>query len=131
MGAILGFSNPGITINNVPFSIMPDSYVFKLGKGVQMVRAMSAGAGTTTNVSTQDIKTNVGMQKFALAVTIQNKQYFETWKDNQGANVVIATDLQGNQIVGNNMSCTVDPDWKASADGVVEIEFQGDPLAEG
>jgi len=128
--AVIGFSNPSITVNNVTIAIQPDSFEFTPGKGVQVVRAMSAGGGIIIPVATEDVKSQVGKMKYGIAVTQANRQYFSNWKDNIGLNVIIATDENGNQCVGNNMSCTTEEAWKASADGWLEVEFQGSPLSE-
>lgn len=128
MAGQFGFSNPSVVINNVPIAIMPDSFEFEEGSGVINVRAMAAGGGSVQSVHTEDLKTKIGKVKFDLAVTLTNRQIIGTWKDNIGANVVIAIDNLGNQVIGNNMSLTIEPNYKASADGKVSIEFAGDPL---
>lgn len=129
MAGQYGFSNPSVVINNVPIAIMPDSFEFEDGAGVINVRAMSAGGGLIQTVHTEDLKTKMGKVKFELAVTLQNRQLISSWKDNIGANVIVAIDNLGNQVVGSNMSLTIEPNYKASADGKVAVEFSGDPLS--
>lgn len=125
---MIGFSNPTILINNVPVSIMPNSFKFTDGKGDVKVRAMSAGGNSVVTIHTQDTSTKVGKVEFELGVTAQNRQIASNWKDNIGGNLIQA--IQNGipmPIIFQNCSMTNDPSWEATADGKCKIEFMGDP----
>jgi hypothetical protein len=52
------------------------------------------------------------------------------WKELIESNVIVATQPVTSPKVGQRMSMINDPDFEASADGTVEVTFEGDPLNE-
>jgi len=124
-----GLSVPGISVNNIPISIVPNSYKYKLGKGETTVRAASSGGGAVQSVHTEDAEGKIGMMSFSMYVTEKTEESVSSWKDNVGNNFINAQQPGSAPRNMGNASMTNDPDFEASADGVVEIEFQGDPLS--
>ncbi len=125
---MIGFSNPQVSINNVPILIMPNSLKIKVGKGSTKVRAQSAGGNSTVPVVTQDKSTQIGEVKFDMAVIITNMELASTWKDNLDQNVITISQAGiSTPIVYQNMAMVNDPDYEASADGKFSLEFMGQP----
>lgn len=125
-----GFSNPQVTINNGLVMIKPNSFKYVAGKGDIKVRTVSGGGGSVQSIHTEDVATKVSKFMFEMAVTDSNRTNASNWKDNIGTNVCLATQAGMKAVVGINMSMVNDPEWDASADGWVKIEFSGDPLSE-
>jgi len=121
-------SVPGIAVNNVPIEIVPNSFKFVLGKGEVNVRSASAGGGSSASVHTEDAEAKIGKMSWEMYVTDENILLAKGWKANIGTNFVSAAQPASTPLSGGNMSMVNDPDWEASADGVVEIQFEGDPL---
>lgn len=122
-------SVPGIAVNNVPIEIVPNSFKYKKGKGTTKVRSASAGGGASRSVHTEDAEDKIGKMSWEMYVTDENEALFDEWKANLGSNFISAQQPGTSPMSGSNMSCVNDPDWEASADGVVEIQFEGDPLS--
>jgi hypothetical protein len=125
-------SNPTTYVDNVPVAIVPNSFKFKLGKGTVKVRAASVGGGSVESVHTEDAEAKIGMIKFSLYVTGDNIASVNTWKSSAtiGGHVVQGIDSVTNKpIVLQSASMVNDPDFEASADGKVEVEFEGNPIA--
>lgn len=122
-------SVPGITVNNLPLGIVPNSFKYQLGKGVTNVRSASTGGGGAQSVHSEDAEARVGKIKFALYVTPENEALAKLWKANTGLNFVAANQNGLKPVSGSNMSMENDPEWEATADGKVEMEFGGDPLS--
>lgn len=126
----MALSTPGISVNNVPISIVPNSFTFKLGKGEINVRAASTGGGATEPVHTENAETKIGMMKWEMYVTTENKQLISSWKDGIGSNFVSAQQAGDAPISMGSASMVNDPDFEASADGTVEVEFQGAQISD-
>jgi len=122
-------SDPSILINNVAVAIVPNSCEFDEGFGEQDVKVQSAGGGQLQQVFANNVETNFGRVKFALAATVANIALARQWKANQNRNVVTITAqvAEGtltrtftNAAICNNYAIPL------SADGVIELEFKGD-----
>lgn len=124
-----GLSVPGISVNNIPIGIVPNSFKFRLGKGETKVRGQSYGGGASSSVHTEDAEKKIGMMGWKMYVTDETIASVATWKELVGANVVTAIQPVTAPKIGQNMSMENDPDFEASADGTVEITFEGDPLS--
>lgn len=122
-------SVPGVAVNNVPIEIVPNSLTFKMGTGETNVRSASAGGGSSRSVHSEDAESRIGMVKFSMYVTDETVNLAAEWKANTGANFVSLGQPATAPKSGSNMSMINDPDFEATADGVVEIEFEGDPLS--
>ena len=122
-------SIPGIAVNNVPIEIVPNSLTFRLGTGETNVRSASAGGGSSRSVHSEDAESKIGMFKWSMFVNDETTNFAADWKSRTGANFVSAGQPATSPKSGSNMSMINDPDFEANADGVVEIEFEGDPLS--
>jgi hypothetical protein len=128
MAGLIGFSNPQVVINNVVWSILPNSFKFTDGKGDIKVRALAAGGNSVVTVHTQDKATQIGKIEFEVAVTAANRTAASALKDNIGGNVIQATQVGiPTPIIFQNCSMVNDPQWEATADGKAKLEFMGDP----
>lgn len=122
-------SVPGIVVNNVPIKIVPNSFKFKMGKGEINVRAASSGGGGVESVHTEDAEDKIGMMSWSMYVDEETIKLVAGWKSNIGTNFIAAQQPNTAPLSGSKMSMTNDPDFEASADGVVEIIFKGNPLS--
>jgi len=126
---MIGKSTPVIVINNIPIGVVPNSVTYKKGFGETTVRAASIGGGAITTVHTENVENKVGMVKFQIHVVDALIQQMTTWKANINANTVSGIDVRGipfNLILASMVN---DPDIPPTADGVIDVEFQGDPMA--
>lgn len=122
-------SVPGVSVNNTPISIVPNSYKFTRGDGETTVRAASSGGGGVVSVHTEDAESKIGKMSWEMYVTPETIELIAGWKAGIGENFVSAQQVGITPISGSNMSMTNDPDFEASADGKVEVMFEGDPLS--
>jgi len=123
-------STPGWSVNDVPIEIVPNTSKHKIGAGETTVRFASTGGGGGRTIHTEDAETKVSMISFDMYNTPDTESLIRGWKQNIGANVVKGVQSGIGPIVGTFMSMTNDPDFEDSADGVVTVEFQGDPLGD-
>lgn len=126
----IALSVPGLTVNNDPIAIVPGTFSFKGGQGETTVRAASTGGGGITTVHTVDAETKIGVMKWEMYVTDDNVTLINTWKKNTAENFISAQQEGTDPYSMSNASMINDPDFKASTDGTVEVEFHGDPLSE-
>ncbi|MCK5019862.1 MAG: hypothetical protein KAS32_22575 [Candidatus Peribacteraceae bacterium] len=127
-----GLSVPTIKMNNEVVAILPNSYSFISGDGEVKVRAASTGGGAAVSTHTLDAETMVSVVKFSLLNTIDNMERVRDWKANFARNTheAVQRGLDGKDIAlaFRGMSVTNDPEIKAAADGVIEVELAGDKL---
>jgi hypothetical protein len=124
----IGFSNAGVTVNNIPISILPNSLKITHGAGEINTRSMQAGGGAVEMVHTEKTDTKKGKIVFEVAVTDANQSLAAIWKALIGANVIVAIQLGMKPVVLQEASMINDPEWEASADGKASIEFEGAPF---
>ena len=125
----IALSVPGISVNNVPIAIVPDSYKSVLGAGEITVRAASSGGNGVVSIHTENAETKVSKMTWQMYNTGETKRLVQQWKRNIGANAIVA---QQSGITPDTMqhgSMKNDPEFEGSADGKVTIEFSGDPLS--
>jgi len=122
-------SDPTVLVNDIPYSIVPNSIKHKFGLGEQKVDAASAGGGSVEVNVTEDAETKISMMKFKLFTTTENEEAFKLWKQTPGANTVVYSEAGSKPLTGTFMTCTNDPEWEDAASGQVEIEFSGAPLS--
>ncbi len=122
-------SVPGISVNNTPIGIVPNSFKFTLGKGEINVRAVSTGGGASESVHTEDAEMKIGKMSWEMYNTSETQEFISGWKSNIGTNFVSGQQPGTPPLSGGSMSMVNDPDFEASADGVVAVEFEGDPLS--
>ncbi len=122
-------SVPGISVNNSPIGIVPNSFKHKLGKGEVKVRSESTGGGSVRSIHTEDAEDKIGKMSWEMYNTRETQELVADWKSNIGSNFISAQQPGNPPLSGSNMSMVNDPDFEGSADGVVTIEFEGDPLS--
>ena len=125
----MGRSDPTILVNDIPYSIVPNSVVHKFGLGETKVDAASIGGGAVEVNVTEDAETKVSMMKFKMFTTEENEAAFKSWKQTPGANTVVYSESGQKPLTGTFMSVVNDPEWEDQASGQVEIDFQGAPLS--
>lgn len=123
-------SNPSIEVNDRTVAIVPNTLVFNDGVGDVNVRTQSSGGGVVDAIITEDAETKIGMVKFGLYVTDENRASIREWQENRynGGNT-IKFSQRGLSLPAafTNMHITTSPEYAASADGTVEVEFMGNP----
>lgn len=122
-------SVPGIAVNNTPIFIVPNSYKSKGGFGEINVRAASGGGGSVQSVHTEDAEGKIGEMSWEMYNTEENKRLISEWKQNIGTNIISAQQPGVAPESMGNASMVNDPDREGSADGVIEVQFKGDPLS--
>lgn len=124
-----GISNPTIKRNGETISIVPNTLAYKLGTGDKVIRAVSAGGGAITPVTTENVETKLGMIKFAVPNTSDGAQIARDAADAGEENEfqIVDEDLQ---VSFSNMSLMTEPERPLSQDGAFELEFQGPPGTE-
>lgn len=127
--AAITLSVPSVLVNNVPFAIVPNTFEYEPGFGEINVRSASAGGGSAVSVHSENAENKIGMCKFSLFVTDNSRGAVREWKANVAGNVVQAVQNGSSPVVFEGMSVSNNPTFAATADGVVEIEFKGDPTA--
>ena len=124
-----GISNPTIKYNGSTISIVPNSLSYKLGTGDKVIRAVSAGGGSITPVTTDNVETKLGMIKFAVPNTSEGlllaRQMADAGESNEFQ--IADPDLQ---VSFSNMSLMTEPERPLTQDGVIELEFMGPPGTE-
>ena len=120
-----GWSTPQITINNIVIDIVPNSFKFKKGVGEQSVKAASSGGNAVSLVIFENVETKIGEVKFQLFNTPANNRLFDTIKNNNPLNSIIASHpTQNIQYFFGNAVLVNDPEWTAGVDGMVDLEFK-------
>lgn len=120
-------SVPAIRVNNDNIDIVPNSFTFKRGGGTTNVRSASAGGNRVKSVHSKNAEDQISSGKFDLYVTTANRNKVSDWQDNTGANSIQAVE-NGTTIPFNHVSITNDPDFEATSDGKVTVEFAGDKI---
>jgi hypothetical protein len=122
-------SVPNVNVNDIPYPIVPNTFVFEPGYGEINVRSASIGGGASETIHTENAETKVGMIKFSMYVTSQTLAAVAQWKPLLALNVITAVQPGSAPIVMEGASMTNNPSFEATADGTVEIEFKGDVLS--
>ena len=125
-------SVPEVIINDETFRIVPNSFEYDGGEGEISVRSASAGAGNSESVHTENAEGQIGMCKFSLYLDNDLDGNIRDWKSNVGTNTIKATQINVNGAafirVFPGASLVNAVSRQAGADGVVEVEFKGDPM---
>ena len=118
--------NPTITVNNIAFSYLPNSAKFSEGKGEQNVRTQVSG-GNIESIFSDDAETKIGKVMVELANTAKNIELARTWKSLENNNNIIISDASGFTRTFNGMALVNDYEISLSKDGMIPLEFAGDP----
>ena len=126
-------SVPSILVNNQTWQIVPNSFVYDGGEGEINVRSASAGAGASSSVHSEDAESQIGKCKFDAYLVPGLDANIATLKENIGSNTVQAIQRfptgDSTTLSWGNMSLVNAIEREASADGVVSLEFEGDPMS--
>ncbi len=129
------FSNPTVRINGTTFAVVPNTVVSVGGDGETNVRTASAGGNSVTTVHTVNAESKIGKIMFDIYPTAANEQQIRSWKNNVGANTVALVESFGDGSSASESlttaSLTNDPEKNKSADGVISLEWSGNPTTLG
>lgn len=119
-------TTPSIVINNVPVSIVPNSFSYTEGKGEQTMRVASSGGGNVDIVYSDDVKTHLSNVKFKMYSVDAYIENIRVWKSNLSNNVITASsDVTGNFTRTFNFAAlTNDPEVTLGADSTVDFEWK-------
>lgn len=126
MGTII--SDPSFVVNNQPVFIMPNTGIFDEGFGEGEVKNQSAGNGVVDQLEADNVETQVGMCKFAIAPTVDNINQARLWKANGNQNSITVTATTPDGTLTRNfaqMKLTNNYEIALQTDGVLELEFKG------
>lgn len=123
----LGLTDGQIQINKKTLSVVPGSVERRYGRGEINVNTQSMGNGNIDTVHNVNLETAKSYFKCSLRVIGINISDVDEWKINIGENLInyFAGDLIETY---EKMSMVNDPTFPDSNDGVIEVEFEGNPL---
>ena len=125
----LSLSNPTIAVNNIPIEIVPNSFKFQPGYGETKVSAASVGGGITNTIHAENVETKIGKMTWEMYVTPDVQALVYEWKQLTAANAISAIQAGQPPAVMSGASMTNNPEFTASSDGKVSIEFMGDTMS--
>lgn len=118
-------SNPTVEVNNDAIAVIPNSIVYKKGKGEKNVRSQSAGGNSIEIIVTENAETKIGMFKCSLTNTKTNQDLLDSWQDSDANTIRLS---QGDFVISfRQMVVTSDPEVSTGADGSLEVTFEGQP----
>lgn len=121
-------ATPSVIVNNDIVAILPNSLVIKTGKGNKMVRPQSAGGDSVSNVITEDAETKKSMVKFSMYNTKTATDLLADWQSStDGVSIQVSERKSSYQANFRRMHVIEDPEIALSADGNLEINFEGQP----
>lgn len=119
-------------LNGTPTLYVPNTLTVKLGLGTTNVRTEVNGSVTET-VHSDDATERKSMVKFDvipkdLDSDIQPLRLISSLKQNTGSNSIQLVSQNGNVVITlSKQSLINDPEANLSSDGVISLEFEGDP----
>lgn len=126
-------SVPSVIVNNETIAIVPNSFSYDGGEGEINVRAASGGGNTVESVHSVNAENKIGGCKFDVYLTPDMDSRIRTWKNQVGQNnIQFVQRISGGGNVTRSFSrmSLINPvERNASSDGVVSLEFKGDPMA--
>lgn len=120
-----------VEVNDEIVYYEPNTLSYTEGFGETTVRAASTGGGGTELIFARDVSNAKSMVKFELPTTPENIELVRSWQIDVGANVVGLSGSNGTQKVTRTLTqATVvnDPEINISADGTIEVEFEGNSV---
>lgn len=127
--ALVGLSVNTILVNDIPVAVVPNSIEYDPGFGEINVRSASVGGQASQSVHTENAENKIGRVKFEMFVTEDARANVRLWKQLIAANRISGVQSGGSPFVLNGASMTNNPTFNPTADGTVEVEFKGDPMA--
>lgn len=129
----ISLSVPSVIVNNQTIAIVPNSFSYDGGEGEINVRAASGGGNTVESVHSVNAEGKIGQCKFDVYLTPDVDSLIRTWKSQVGQNNVqwVQRLAGGGNFTRSmsRMSLASPVERNASSDGVVSLEFKGDPMA--
>ncbi len=127
-------SVPQISINNEAVRIVPNSLTYDGGEGEVAVRSASGGGRNSESVHSANAETFISKVMFDMYLTSDLDQNIAQWKEAIGNNSIQINQrpLGGGDAITlsfDGMSLTTPVERAASADGVVSLEWSGDPMS--
>ena len=114
---------PTVCVNGTVVAVKPNSFSYTEGFGERKVRVASAGGGSLTQITSEDLETRLSMCKFMLYATSDNEKLIRGWQKNREVNTVEVTDKGGFKRNFKQAIITNDPDVALGVDGEIEVEF--------
>lgn len=126
-------SVPSVIVNNETIAIVPNSFTYDGGEGEINVRAASGGGNNIESVHSVNAENKIGSCKFDVYLTPDMDSKVRSWKNQVGQNnIQFVQRISGGGNVTRSFSrmSLINPvERNASSDGVVSLEFKGDPMA--
>lgn len=126
-------SVPSVIVNNETIAIVPNSFSYDGGEGEINVRAASGGGNNIESVHSVNAENKIGNCKFDVYLTPDMDSKVRSWKNQVGQNnIQFVQRISGGGNVTRSfsrMSLINQVERNASSDGVVSLEFAGDPMA--
>ena len=122
-------SDPTIKWNGDSLRIAPNSLEAVTNSGERTVRTNSSGGGDVGFVVTEDVESQKSMLKFALLNDPDDIKKAQQMRDNFSDNLFEIA-LDGVQTSFKNMTLLTLPPTPYSADGTMELEFEGPPATQ-
>ena len=123
--------NPQIRVNNIPISILANSFQYTEGLGERKTKVQSTGGNNVQVVECEDIETKVSKFKFSMLPTIQNIETARQIKILGNNNVITASESDETGATFNRVftqaQITNDYEIIIQAEGNIELEFQSAP----
>ena len=130
--AFKSISVPAVRVNDDLIRVVPNSFVYDGGEGEITVRSASAGSGNSETVHSENAEAQIGKCKFSVYLIADTDSDIVKWKKNIGANVIKVDqqNVNGASFIrvfpGQSLMNAVERN--AAADGVVDLEFEGDKM---
>jgi len=125
-------SVPGIVVNGENIAIVPNSFKYDDGEGEINVRAASMGGRKSSSVHSENAESHIGKCSFDIFLTPDVDAKIKRWKKKVGDNDIQAVQKsESNESVTKswrNLSLVNSVEREASADGVTNLEFEGDSV---
>lgn len=126
-------SVPSVIVNNETIAIVPNSFTYNGGEGEINVRSASGGGNTVESVHSVNAENKIGKCTFDVYLTPDMDSRIRSWKNQVGQNnIQFVQRISGGGNVTRSfsrMSLINEVERNASSDGVVSLEFAGDPMA--
>lgn len=121
-------NNPTVTINNTPFPISANTFVYTEGLGEQKTKIQSAGGGNIDPVDADDIELKYSKMTIIALPTIPNIENLKQFKLLASNNVVQVSgkDSVTNQIITRTFTqarLVSDYNVELSTDGTISTEW--------
>lgn len=129
MTAFKQINDVTLRVNNKVIPYEAETLKFVLGKGEFLVRSVIVGGTERATVFSKDLTTRTGQVKFSIPSTAFSIAEVKDWKNNENNNVIEAS---GNGVdftaISTEATMLNDPEINIASEGVIEIEFMGNPI---